>query len=93
MDVVENIISLIQKLCLRFDLISSLVENSITKKKKKLAKIVCFLLSCIRFESELRRTSLQQRLMRPVFSDCTVPAVPQTRLNSVCGTSDKTQVP
>ena len=74
-----------------FDLISSLVECSITNKKKKLAKIVSLLLSCSHFESKLRRTPLQQRFMRLLFLDCTVPAVPQTRLNSACGTWDKTQ--
>ena len=74
-----------------FDLISSLVECSITNKKKKLAKTVSLLLSCSHFESKPRRTPVQQGLMRLLFSDCTVPAVPQTRLNSARGTWDKTQ--
>ena len=37
---------------LAFDLISSSVEFSITKKKT-LAKVACFLISCSNFESEL----------------------------------------
>ena len=75
------------------DIISVLVECSITYKKKKLAKTVslALLLSCCHFESKLGKPPVQQRLMRLLFSDCTVPTVPQTRLNSACGTWDKTQ--
>ena len=40
------------KFVFTFDLISSSVESS-TTKKKTLAKIACFLLSCSHFESEL----------------------------------------
>ena len=64
-----------------FNLISSSVESSITKKKT-LAKIPCFLLSCSHFESELWRTPFHQRLMRLLFPDCTVPA----------GTADKIEL-
>ena len=60
------------KFVFTFDLISSSVESSVTKKKT-LAKISCFLLSCNHFESELRRTPLQQRLMTLLFPDCTLP--------------------
>ena len=40
------------KFVFTFDLISSSVESSITKKKT-LEKLACFLLSCSHFESEL----------------------------------------
>ena len=79
------------KFMFTFDLISSSVESSITKKKT-LAKIACFFPCCSHFESKLWRTPLQQRLIRFLFPDCTVPAVPQARLNSACGTADTVSV-
>ena len=55
------------KFVFAFGLTSFLNESSITKTKKKGAKIVCVLLSCNHFESELRRTPLQQRLREIAF--------------------------
>ena len=69
-----------------FDLISSLVEYN--EEENIGNKIVCFLLSCKR----TIKTPLRQRLMRFLLFDCTVPAVPQTRLNSACGTWDKIEI-
>ena len=79
------------KFMFTFDLISSSVESSITKKT--MAEIACFLLFCSHFENELWRTPLCSHDIRFLFPYCTVPAVPQTRLNSACGTGDKPQVP
>ena len=75
-----------QKFVFMFDLISSLVEYNEEENIGK--KIVCFLLSCKR----TIKTPLRQRLMRFLLFDCTVPAVPQTRLNSACGTWDKIEI-
>ena len=75
------------KFVFMFDLVSSLVEyNEEENIGKKL--FVCFLLSCKRTIKKLHFG----RLMRFLLFDCTVPAVPGTRLNSACGTWDKIEI-
>ena len=74
-----------------FDLISSLVESSITKKKKMAMVVSCFLATILKANYEELHFSKDS--VRLPFADCTVQAVPQTRFDSTCGTWDKTQVP